>query len=101
MKLGYTRISTKEQKLDLQLDALKKAGCRKIFLDVISGAAKNRPNLDKMLEQLYGRRLQTRSVGAVVAAFGGSDQFLHGERRAFSKPERQYRYQFFAKKADV
>jgi len=52
MKLGYARVSTKEQKLDLQLDALKKAGCGKIFSDVISGAAKDRPNLDKMLEQL-------------------------------------------------
>lgn len=52
MKLGYARISTKEQKLDLQLDALKKAGCEKIFSDVISEATKDRPNLNKMLEQV-------------------------------------------------
>ena len=52
MKIGYARISTKEQKLDLQLDALKKEGCEKIFSDIISGAKKDRPNLDKMLEQL-------------------------------------------------
>ena len=52
MKIGYARVSTRDQKLDLQIDALKKAGCEKIFSDVISGATKDRPNLDKMLEQL-------------------------------------------------
>ena len=52
MKIGYARVSTRDQKLDLQIDALKKAGCGKIFSDVISGAAKERPQLSAMLEQL-------------------------------------------------
>ena len=50
MKIGYARVSTKDQKLDLQIDALKSAGCEKIFSDVISGASKERPNLNALLE---------------------------------------------------
>ena len=52
MKLGYARVSTKSQKLDLQIDALKQAGCEKIFTDIISGAKSERPNLNEMLKQL-------------------------------------------------
>ena len=51
MKIGYARVSTRDQKLDLQIDALKRAGCEKIFSDVVSGASKERPNLNAMLEQ--------------------------------------------------
>ena len=51
MKIGYARVSTKDQKLDLQIDALKRAGCEKIFSDIVSGATKDRPNLNAMLEQ--------------------------------------------------
>ena len=52
MKIGYARVSTHEQNLDLQIDALKKAGCKKIYEDRVSGIKASRPELDKMLEQL-------------------------------------------------
>lgn len=52
MKIGYARVSTKEQNLDLQIDALQKAGCEKIFQEKASGKNTARPELDKMLEQL-------------------------------------------------
>jgi DNA invertase Pin-like site-specific DNA recombinase len=38
MKIGYARISTADQNLDLQTDALEKAGCEKFFHDTASGA---------------------------------------------------------------
>lgn len=52
MKIGYARISTKGQNLDLQIDALQKAGCEKIYKDIISGSLSNRPALDKLLEDV-------------------------------------------------
>jgi DNA invertase Pin-like site-specific DNA recombinase len=48
MLIGYARVSTLEQNLDLQIDALEKAGCEKIFTDKMSGA-KTRPGLDEAL----------------------------------------------------
>ncbi|PHN04375.1 recombinase family protein [Flavilitoribacter nigricans] len=52
MKIGYVRSSTKEQNLSLQLDALKKEGCEKIYQEKISGAKAARPELQRMIEQL-------------------------------------------------
>lgn len=52
MKIGYARVSTRDQHLDLQVDALKKAGCERIYQDVASGAKTVRPALDEMLGQL-------------------------------------------------
>lgn len=51
MKIGYARVSTKDQNLNLQIEALEKSGCEKIYQEKISGATKNRPELDKMIEQ--------------------------------------------------
>lgn len=52
MLIGYARVSTIEQNLDLQLDALKKAGCKKFFDDKISSSKSNRPGLDGALADL-------------------------------------------------
>jgi DNA invertase Pin-like site-specific DNA recombinase len=52
LKIGYARISTLEQNLDLQIDALKKAGCEKIITDEISGSVADRPGLEKLKEIL-------------------------------------------------
>jgi DNA invertase Pin-like site-specific DNA recombinase len=49
--IGYARVSTKEQNLDLQLDALKKASCEEIYFEKISGT-KDRPELDNALTYL-------------------------------------------------
>src|SRR6516162_11188288 len=54
MKIGYARVSTLEQNLDLQLHALKKAGCRRIFQEKISSSARNRPEFQRMLDQIRG-----------------------------------------------
>ncbi|MEZ5045349.1 MAG: recombinase family protein [Saprospiraceae bacterium] len=52
MNIGYARVSTKEQNLDLQKDALEKAGCVEVFEEKVSGAGKERPQLTKLVEKL-------------------------------------------------
>ncbi len=47
MLIGYARVSTQEQTLSLQQDALQKAGCQKLFTDTLSGAAAERPGLQE------------------------------------------------------
>jgi DNA invertase Pin-like site-specific DNA recombinase len=52
MIIGYARVSTEDQNLDGQLDALKAAGAERIFADKITGTARRRPELDRLLDQL-------------------------------------------------
>jgi DNA invertase Pin-like site-specific DNA recombinase len=51
-KIGYARISTGEQTLDLQRDALSAAGCDRIFEDIASGAKASRPGLEDALSYI-------------------------------------------------
>jgi DNA invertase Pin-like site-specific DNA recombinase len=52
MKIGYARVSTKDQNLSLQLDALQKEGCEKIFQEKATGGSADREELKKLLEHL-------------------------------------------------
>jgi DNA invertase Pin-like site-specific DNA recombinase len=51
-RIGYARVSTNDQNAALQVDALKHAGCLRVFTDHASGSKSSRPELDKMLDQL-------------------------------------------------
>jgi DNA invertase Pin-like site-specific DNA recombinase len=88
MLIGYARVSTADQNQDLQIDALKSAGCQKIYSDHgVSGSTTNRPELDKALADLregdclvvwrldrLGRNLQ-HLIGAVAELEGRKVQF--------------------------
>ncbi len=50
--VGYARVSTDEQTTRLQLDALKAAGCQRIFQDKLGGALRSRPQMDRALADL-------------------------------------------------
>ena len=52
MIIGYARVSTTDQNLDAQLDALKDAGAERMFSETISGATAKRPELERMFDQL-------------------------------------------------
>lgn len=52
MFIGYARVSTLDQSTDMQIEALKAAGCSKLFTETASGAQTDRPELKKALEYL-------------------------------------------------
>jgi DNA invertase Pin-like site-specific DNA recombinase len=52
MKLGYARVSTEDQRLDLQRARLNEAGCGRLFEEKISGTARQRPALERLLQEL-------------------------------------------------
>lgn len=79
MKIGYARVSTRDQNLDMQIMALEKADCDKIYEEVVSGAKSDRPIFNALIKQLregdtltvwkldrLGRSLKHPSVPGVV-----------------------------------
>src|ERR1035438_7862014 len=52
MIIGYARVSTTEQNVDLQRDALKRAGCEKIIEDTVSGGKVQRAGLERVHDAL-------------------------------------------------
>jgi DNA invertase Pin-like site-specific DNA recombinase len=52
MRIGYARVSTRDQHLDLQLDALRQAGCERVYEECQSGSFVSRPQLDEVLRHL-------------------------------------------------
>jgi DNA invertase Pin-like site-specific DNA recombinase len=82
MLVGYARVSTYEQNMRLQTDALNKAGCEKLFTDRVSGTGSDRPGLKASLE--YVRKGDTlliwrldrlaRSLKDLIAIIGGLEK---------------------------
>ena len=67
MRVGYARVSTSDQNPELQLDALRRAGCDKVFTEKASGARDDRPELARILEDVL--RAATRwSCGSSTAS---------------------------------
>ncbi|MCS3901741.1 recombinase family protein [Methanococcus voltae] len=52
MKIGYARVSTKEQNIEKYIEELKKVGCEKIYFEKISGGKSERPEFNKMMETI-------------------------------------------------
>ena len=52
MKIGYARVSTRDQNLTSQIDALRHAGCQKIYQDIASGSKAERPGLDDLMKAI-------------------------------------------------
>lgn len=69
MKIGYARVSRKDQNLNRQIDALTAAGCEKVFQEKVSGAKADRQELQLLLQQL--RKGDTVIVSKLVR-FGRS-----------------------------
>ena len=95
MHIGYARVSTGEQNLDLQTDALEEEGCDRVYTDELSGATAERPGLGtlQLAEVALGERRGSHAVHScsqhrVVHRTGGTKEsscFATALPHAFSK----------------
>lgn len=117
MFIGYARVSTEEQSLDLQIDALTSAGCSQVFTDKVSGAAAQRPGLGaalsylragdvlvvwkldrlgrtvkglvQLIEELHSRGVQFRSITDSIDTSTTAGKFFFHVIAAMSEMERE------------
>lgn len=87
-KIGYARISTIDQNLNLQLDALEQEGCTKIFQDTISGSRSDRPGFEDFLS--YVRPGDTLVVWK-LDRLGRTMKFLVNLINEFEKKDIQFK----------
>ena len=69
MLVGYARVSTSEQTLALQRDALTKAGCTKIYTDTASGAQTDRPGLLALPGQISRKAQENQLPASLRCAY--------------------------------
>ena len=94
--VGYARISTGNQRLDMQLDALTASGCTRIHTDTASGALAARPGLDQALAELdegdTPRRMAPRPPRTLPLASRGHHRQPHPPRHQPPQPPRSHRH---------
>jgi DNA invertase Pin-like site-specific DNA recombinase len=82
VKIGYARVSTQDQKLDLQMKSLKMAGCQKIFREKVSGFNRQRPEFQRMLDQIRpGDIIVVWKLGPVGQICAGSAEHDGSDQR--------------------
>jgi hypothetical protein len=103
MLLGYARVSTIDQNLALQRDALAETGCGRIFAEQLSGAVTDRPALRDALEFARSRRhadrVEARPLGALDEAVDRNHRGTAAERHRLSQPDRSPRHDDRARSA--
>src|SRR6516225_8022649 len=95
MLIGYARVSTVDQNLALQRDALTEAGCTKIFTEQMSGAVTDRPALHDALEfaeRRHTHRVEARPAGAVDEAIDRNRRNPAAKGYRVSQPDRSARH---------
>ena len=96
MRIGYARVSTDEQSLDLQLDALKKAGCKRVFTDKASTTKADHPGLADAVSHLRpGDVLVIWKLDRLGRTVKGLVDFvadLQERRSPVPQPDRRHRH---------